>query len=380
MSFRPIYYLTNTRLPTERAHGIQIMNVCSALAKVGIKVTLLVPRRFNSLKQDPFLYYGLEKNFVIKRLPTIDLFKLEKILGPFVFWLQLISFYMSCYGYLLFKNRRAILYVRDYAGVFLKLGGWSVVYECHNIPQRAKKTFFRLLKWFRQIVVINSLLKNLLIQHGLAENRILVAPDGVDLQRFSLDLSKEKARLKLRLSQEQKIVLYLGHFYKWKGVITLLEAASLVQGATFYLIGGFKEDKEKLAAKKKDLVASGKVVLLEHQLYSSVPLWLKAADVLVLPNSAQEDISRLYTSPLKMFEYMASNRPIIAAKLPSFAEILSDKNCLWFQADNSQDLASKIEELLGQEKLGQSLAQQARLDVQQYSWERRVKKILAFIN
>ncbi len=67
-----IYYVANARIPTEKAHGIQIMSMCEAFASLGHEVTLVVPKRKNTLTDDPFLYNGVAKNFSIEQIATLD--------------------------------------------------------------------------------------------------------------------------------------------------------------------------------------------------------------------------------------------------------------------------------------------------------------------
>jgi len=128
------------------------------------------------------------------------------------------------------------------------------------------------------------------------------------------------------------------------------------------------------------LISAGKIALAGHQLHETMPLWMKAADILVLPNKGQENISKLYTSPLKLFEYMVIGRPIVASDLPSLREILNAKNAILFEPDNSKSLALAIKKLIQDSSRAQLLADQARLDAQKYSWSARAKKILEFIN
>jgi len=120
-------------------------------------------------------------------------------------------------------------------------------------------------------------------------------------------------------------------------------------------------------------------LLITQKPNKEIPFYLKAADVLVLPNKKGEDISEKYTSPLKMFEYMASKRPIVASDLPSIREILNDHNSIIMEPNDPQKLAEGIKEALNQD-LSQKISQQAFSDVQSYTWEKRTKKILEFIS
>ena len=95
-----ILYIANIRLPTEKAHGIQIMKMCEAFADIGHKVELIVPWRFNFIKIEPFEYYGVKKNFKITKLPSLDLVWLGRI----GFWAQSFTFAEVSGWYALFKK------------------------------------------------------------------------------------------------------------------------------------------------------------------------------------------------------------------------------------------------------------------------------------
>jgi len=106
---------------------------------------------------------------------------------------------------------------------------------------------------------------------------------------------------------------------------------------------------------------------------------LFAADALVLPNSAKAKISSHYTSPLKLFEYMASRRPIVASDLPSLREVLRDgENAVLVKPDNPRALAEGIERALSDAELAARIGRQAREDVEQYTWEKRAVNITTF--
>ena len=105
----------------------------------------------------------------------------------------------------------------------------------------------------------------------------------------------------------------------------------------------------------------------------------KACDILLMPFPWCEHYA-YYMSPLKMFEYMASQRPIIASDLPSIREVLDEKNCLFCKPDNADDLAEKINFLVVKDNFGRSIAAEAYNKVKDYTWAKRAKNILEFIN
>jgi glycosyltransferase involved in cell wall biosynthesis len=82
---------------------------------------------------------------------------------------------------------------------------------------------------------------------------------------------------------------------------------------------------------------------------------------------------------MKMFEYMASSKPIIASDLPSLREVLNENNALFFEADNPASLAETIRKCLNDQALSDKISTQAASDVRNYTWHTRVQTILAFI-
>ncbi|MCG2808867.1 MAG: glycosyltransferase, partial [Candidatus Portnoybacteria bacterium] len=121
------------------------------------------------------------------------------------------------------------------------------------------------------------------------------------------------------------------------------------------------------------------ILILGHRPYSEIPYYLKAADVLVLPNSGKEEISKSWTSPMKMFEYMASQRPIVASDLISLREILNENNAVLVEPDNSRALAEGIMSALKKDDFSAKILIEAWQNVQKYTWTERVKNILLFI-
>ena len=199
-----LIYIANARIPTEKAHGIQIMQMCEAFTNAGNEVELVLPQRLNYIKGDPFEYYGVERNFKIKKLPCLDLIPLDRYLGKLSLWIQTISFGFFVLPYLLFK-KADIIYTRDKFLLPLCLLKKNIVYEAHDFP----KNYFLYLPFLnrlRGMVVITHKLEEFFVKNGIPKNKILVAPDGVDLNIFALDLSKEEARRRLNLPQDKKIL------------------------------------------------------------------------------------------------------------------------------------------------------------------------------
>jgi glycosyltransferase involved in cell wall biosynthesis len=114
--------------------------------------------------------------------------------------------------------------------------------------------------------------------------------------------------------------------------------------------------------------------------HQEIPIWQKASDVLVLPNTAKEKISKYYTSPMKLFEYMASHVPIVTSRIPSIEEIVTEEEVFFAEADNEKSVAEKIKMAIinGEEATRRSNGAFAK--VLAHTWDKRAKRILSFIN
>ncbi len=367
-----ISYFANIRLPTEKAHGVQIMKMCESFARVGADVELIVPRRINPLGGDPFGFYRVERNFMIRKLWCVDFLALPflKTLG---FWLQGISFAKAAALFNIFR-KFDICYTRDaLLAAFLPRGGARLVYEVHSMPESG--LFLHKRAWQRAdlIVAISDGLKQALIARDVASDKILLARDAVDLVQFQIKKSKEECRDALNLPPEKKLVVYTGHLYSWKGTDALAKSAAyLPPDVSVYLVGGTGEDVKSF--KQKYQFPNLHIVGWQEQ--AVIPSWLHAADILVLPNSATEKIGAEYTSPLKLFEYMASGTPIVAANVPALREVLTGKEALFFKPDDERSLADAITRGLHDEVFANALAVAAFHKVGGYTWDKRARAIL----
>jgi len=367
-----IVYIANVRMPVEKAHGIQIMKMCEAFALAGLEIELILPWRFNPIKTNPFEYYGVKKNFKIRKIFSLDLIPLR--IPRICFWIQGLTFAISVFFYLLFR-KADIIYSRDSFPLYLlSFFKKNIILELHTLPNNFS-LHKRVFKKSKAIITITQKLKGFLIEKGINRNKISVAADGVDLKDFNIKVTKAEVRKKLNLPLDKNIVMYIGLFDEWKGYNTLLQASNLFDKKTLLvMIGGIKKQVRDLKEKYPN------VIFLGYLPYTDLSVNQKAADVLVIPNSAKMAISKYYTSPLKLFSYMTSKRPIVASDLPSLREVLNKNNAVLVKPDDPQELAQGIRRTLKNPDFSAKISMQAYQDVQKYSWQERVKNILKFIS
>src|SRR3989338_1499182 len=155
-----IIYISNARIPTERAHGYQTCKMCEEFSSQGMEVELWLPVRKNRIKEDIFSFYGVKNNFTIKKIKSFDFFQYEKYLGKFSFWLQNSWFVIKL---LLVKtDKDAIIYTRDpEIGRAFDLKGNRLILESHSWPASKGRLFKYLIKKFDKIITITYKLKEL---------------------------------------------------------------------------------------------------------------------------------------------------------------------------------------------------------------------------
>ena len=377
-----LIYIANSRIPTNKAHGFQVMKMCEAFSNAGIEIELLAPRRFNSIKENPFSYYNIRETFKIRKTFVIDLIPLSKYLGAFANFVESITFALfSLSG--LSRADADIIYTRDqFSGWFLSFFKKRFVYEVHSFPRHVA-LYRRIWEKAHKIIVITSALKNLVIKEGIPENKILIAPDAVDLKIFeSINADKDELRAELNLPKDSFLVGYVGKFKTLemeKGIKTMIEALPLSGNETkMVFVGGEESEIKEYKMFSNRFNVLPQCIFISYQPHAKVIRYIKAMDALVIPFPNKPHYA-FYASPLKLFEYMASGRPIIASDLPALREILNDKNALFFKPDDAPDLARAIKMLKSSQMLGYHLSQQALADVQQYTWQKRAKNILNFI-
>ncbi len=374
-----LLYIANARIPTEKAHGWHIVKMCQALAARGADVTLILPQRKNLIQEDLFSYYGIKKIFKVHYLPIIDL--VAK--GWFGYWITQLLFSWRLLR-LNFNPRLDIVLTRDeLSGWLMSKRGFKVFYDMHGFPETWLALWKIAMRAMVGIICTNNWkMKQTQEFFKIPSSRMVLARNGFDPNEFSSPASREIARKQLGLPLEQPIALYAGHLYDWKGADTLARASAYLPRVSLVFVGGTAQNVEEF---KKRHAHCKNILVFGQRPHAQIPLFLAAANILVLPNSRQSANPRhipysIYdTSPIKLFEYMASRRPIIASDLPSIREILDERTAIFFEPDNSESLSQKIGYLLSATDEAALMAERAFHAAQSYTWEKRAKIILEFM-
>jgi glycosyltransferase involved in cell wall biosynthesis len=236
---------------------------------------------------------------------------------------------------------------------------------------------FLAAKGARRLVVNTQNLKSHVeAEFPAAKALLALAPNGADLQRYTELPAALEARKQLGLADGFTIG-YTGHLYTGRGISLLLELARRLPSMNFLFVGGRPED---VNARQRQAAGLANVRFVGFVPNSQLPLYQAACDVLTLPysqrvaGSSGVDIAA-YTNPLKMFEYLAAGRPIVANELPILREILNDQNAVLLDGDIDA-WASTLSDLQRSESRRAALARAAKQTAAEYTWEKRAARIL----
>lgn len=381
-----IICISHWRFPSEKTMAPYMMRVLEAFAREGIDVELWAPRRRNLPElahADPFDYHLIERNFKIRKLPVIDLMSYP--LGKFGFLLMLGSFVVSVFFKMLFMRGRKdmIFYFFDLRDAFTahwlsdKTFSEIHMYYKSGLDFINRRGFTRM----RGIIAATKPLRTEIVrEYAVSEEKILYAPCGVNFERFGIDTPKAEARATLGLPQDKKIILYVGHLFPVKGVNVLFDAHRFL-GAdeVVYFVGGTDEDIEQFRKKWEKAGSPKNIVIVGRKPHGDIPMWLRAADILSIPNTAKDAAGAVESSPSKLMEYMASGRPIVASDVPGIRDVLDEGMGYFVRPDDAEAIADAVHKVFSSQYDAIACATRTRAAAKELGWDARAKSILAFI-
>ena len=369
-----ILYISKSIIPSRTANSINVMKMCQAFADNGHEVVLLAPNiesKYEKDVNDIYEYYGVRKNFKIKKLWHPD------IIGGAIIYTLAIFFH------LLFNKNFNLVYGRFlhgcYVAAFLRN---RVIFESHESLFDMKTLRFFVFKQlvksksFEKLTVISQALKNIYLEKKFLQNiKIQVAHDGAD---EVIDLNN---KVKLLGKEENLKVGYVGHLYKGRGIETIIKCARKINDMSFHLVGGLNKDIEywKNYSKKIQL---DNVYFYGFVSPKDAVKYKNSFDIFLAPyekkvsvfGSDGSDTSK-FMSPLKIFEYMSHNKPMIASDFPVIREVLNEKNSLLVDCDDIDSWISSLYKLKNI-KNREIIANQALNDFYNYSWKTRAMQVI----
>ena len=260
--------------------------------------------------------------------------------------------------------------------------GIKIIFEAHEIfarsareqgmsPQRlaelsARET--RVIQEADRVLAISQPLAQELANSFELIHPVTLVPSGVGEEFFRLE---PKFR-------QLDLAAYAGSLSPWKGVDLLLQAAAQVPELRLEILGGdpHGEDWRRLSRLARRLGLGDRLVMRPQAGQDQVRELLGRAGLAVWPGTASRAIGAAYTSPLKLFEYLAAGCAVIAPRVPAATSLLIPGRQAWFfEPDDPDSLASAIRDLLNNPQRIASLGRAGRESARDYTWDARARTI-----
>lgn len=360
-----ILYAAPADLDDPKAHSIHIVNMCAAIREIGNKVTLVVCKSETSLSE----IYGLGNTLDV--IPGRELLLPQFMRGP-VFAIR---------SALIAKKRRvSLVYTRHTPTALLSTAfGIPTMLELHSSARRLHQWMIeKILK--KQsglgLILITDTLMTEFKKHLASEflTKLFVAPDAARLP---------PSNSAIRLSTDRPSIGYVGNLYPGKGIEVICKVALYLPEFDFYVIGG---DAHQISVFKKKFRQLKNLIFFGRVPPKKVYEYINGFDIVLLPNQEVvlvndgfTDIGK-WTSPLKMFEYMASGKPIVASRLAVLQEVLKhQENAILVHPCNIDEWVFAIQELWQDESNRTRIRRNAHEDfLKYYTWELRASRVLKF--
>jgi glycosyltransferase involved in cell wall biosynthesis len=350
------------------------MKMCQGFVENNVDTTLIVP---DALKQYPseriYDHYSIKYKFPIER------FKLSHKPG------KLTQFALKSVLFVKKKEGDVIIYSRNAkVAIWASLLFIPFIIELHDKPKTPTDNLSiklgSLSKHLITFVVISKALKKKYRKLGYNGDKFVVLPDAVDLNAFPApQYFKRKCRNRISLG-------YAGHLYQGRGIDLILDIAERLRDLKFFVIGGTDELiqywKKQLYSKNID-----NVIFTGFVPNRDIPEKLMSTDILLMPyqrhvavDGNRGDTSE-FMSPMKMFEYMATGKPIISSDLPVLKEIMiHGKNAILVHGDSPDLYAESINGIIQNPDLGKKIGEEARYLVEKkFNWTIRALTIKLII-
>lgn len=375
-----VHYLSASVLPSRTANSLHVMKMCRALGADGKAVTLHAFGDARISDEEIYEFYGVTPHFAIKRYLGRNTLLVNRI--------------NSVKMGLVAASAADVVVARNLlAAQFACASGVKTIYEAHtpisdNPLARASFRWMIRQRPFERLVVITRALASWYSEHFpflKASGKIQVLPDAAD------PMPTQVSPWPLANLGERLQVGYLGHLYAGKGMELVSALAELCPWADFSVVGGMDED---VRIWKQRLEHVPNIAFYGHHPHIEAARFLAAFDVVLLPNQRVVRAARVsksgrrkldiaqWTSPLKMFEYMASGKPIIASDLPVLREVLrSGENAILCAPEDVKAWGDALRRLLEEPELRNKIGRVALREFEaNYTWDRRAELLMAPYN
>lgn len=357
--------------PSKSANSIQVMNQCKAFSQLGHDVALIGVRSDNASDKEISEYYDFESSAIQLKL-TSNFKRFQNLL---------ISIFGAFFYLTNFKNFDFVFSRNLYFSFFMTFLPVKHTYEEHMLyrgwRKRMQSRIFRSSKRVRHIF-ISEALKNFVEQSFCVQlHSALVLHDCGNPDYSKISPNED-------LSEAGKFSLgYVGHLYSGRGIEVIVDVAKSRNEWDVFVVGGLESDVTYWKSKTEGI---NNIHFLGHSKPSEALKFMKSVDALLMPYQYDTQVAgksgistSTWMSPLKMFEYMSVNKPIVSSDLPVLREVLEDQvSALMVDPEKPTAWVDALDRLEQNESLRNALASSAfGLIENKYNWKQRCTEVLS---
>ncbi|EQC00724.1 glycosyltransferase [Photorhabdus temperata] len=384
-----IAYIDPYPVPDYRVASLQILQNVDAFARQGADVYLVTPEGKNTVEE--ILGRSLSS--------SAKLISLRNIRRKWYFPLNTQKMFYFQVSSWLKKNRIDVVFTRN-----LKMAKYllckhpeiPLFFESHEVfaqsfkeshdlsknkdrhkYEKLRETEHLVYSQSRVVFVLTSLLRDDIINEYNVDTSIVVTPDGVDMLAVESISSNKLASTNHKLPTQ---ILYLGSLHHWKGVPTAIKAMSHLEDAVLNIAGGEPEQIQQLRQIAQQIGVCDRVNFLgfiQPKLRFQI---IADNDICLLPLT-KTSIGSRYTSPLKLFEYMAMGKPVVISDFPSIRDVVDENAVSFADSENAESFAQQIQLLRDNSERVKAQVSYAKMLVTEHlNWDRRARLIMQTIS
>ncbi|MDP5338955.1 MAG: glycosyltransferase family 4 protein [Nodularia sp. (in: cyanobacteria)] len=384
-----VFYIKE-ELPKQEAHLVQSTNAANGAANLGYPTVLVYPykglkainpfnlsRPFNPVQTTEKLvkYYNLQDKLKIAPLPMpwpIDYFP-----SKFTDSNTIASKYY--FPFHIFPTTK-LVHSRNWNLVKAAIkNGIPAIYEHHHHQDKQFEPEIVKNPLLQVAITVIDTVRESMIKNGMPSEKVITLHNGFN--RLFMNRQPEKAaewREKLLMSGRSRLVVYAGALKQFKGIDVLIDVAAQMPNVQFACAGGKStevENYQRLAQEKQ----VDNIIFLGYVLHEQLASLLQAADILAHPHCSGK--AATFTSPLKLFDYLATGNPIVATEIPSLMEFKhTPAIAAWCEPDNPTKFAESLKYVLETRPRKATGYTDTIEFVKQFSWENRAAKILSYVD
>jgi glycosyltransferase involved in cell wall biosynthesis len=379
-----IIYISSEDMRKEGAGKTHFIEVAQNLVKLGNEVLILLPGYRPRDRKN----YGVNVCYV----PT-----LRKNVFSYLLYEIISLFYLTFY---ILKWRSDVIYLRQelfevFPPILARLFGVPYVIEKNGIIEDefrmrgfseivikilrlAEEINFRLSD--KIICVTEGIKREIVRRYKVNEGKLVVIPNGANIELFR-PLDKHECRRKLGLEEGAFYIGFVGSFAPWQGLDILIEAAKQVKKQGYfqikYILVGSGERESIIRKSVREYGLEQEILFSGRVAYGQVVYYINACDITVAPFTKERN-SIIGVSPLKLFEYLACGRPVIASRVDGVKEVIEEGKCGYlFEPGNAEELANRIIQSYQERDTFQEMGVRGRRLVEsKYSWRTTAERIV----